>query len=342
MRRQAIVGLLLSLACLVYVLWEVDFPRLWQLIKDINPLYPLAVNALYALVFWFRSLRWRWLLAPVKACGLGRLYSATIIGFMGNNVLPARLGEFVRAYALSRLETTPVSSVLGSLVVERLLDGLTILALLFLTLLFVDPRAQAGAFSAEHLRAAGLGLFLLYLVVLAVVLGLVFRPEATERLLRGLTHRVWPSLAPKVGRTAHNFSQGLLALRRGGHLGRLVGYSLLVWSGMLGMGWVFLPAVGLPSSPLLAAMALVGGAMAAAVPAGPGFVGTYQLAATWSLMLVGVDREKALAFSLIYWAVQYFPLVVAGLIEMWRRGMNLESLGQKGRELAQEEEGAAS
>ncbi|MCF8033512.1 MAG: flippase-like domain-containing protein [Desulfarculaceae bacterium] len=326
MKWQLILGLGISAACLIWLLGQVDLAGLWILIKHLNPLYPLLVIAALAWIFYIRSQRWRVLLSPVKLCPDGQLYSANLIGFMANNILPVRLGELVRAYAANRLTGVPVSSVLATLVIERILDGMAILAFFFLALLFTDPRAQAGAFSVVYLRAAGLGLLAVYLGVLAVLVALYRWPQATVGWLAGLAGRFSPKLGQKLAEILAHFTQGLALLGKGRRLPLLVAQSLVMWLLTLLAGYLFLPAVGLPHSLLMAAMAMAGGTLAAAVPAGPGYIGTTQLAITWALMMTGADQERAAAFSLIYWACLYFPVVIAGLIEMTRRGMSLSSL----------------
>ncbi len=330
MKWQLFLGLGVSAACLIWLLGQVDLPRLWLLVTQLNLLYPLMVAALLAWIFYIRSQRWRVLLGPIKRCALGDLYSANLIGFMANNLLPARLGELVRAYAADRLTGVPVPSVLATLVIERILDGMAILAFFFLALLFTDPTAQAGAFNVAYLRAAGLGLLAAYLGVLAVLIALYRWPQATVGWLARLAGKLSARLGEKVQHLLNTFTQGLALLGKGRHLPLLVAQSLAMWLLTLLATYLFLPAVGLPHSPLMAAMALAGGTLAAAVPAGPGYIGTTQLAVMWALMMAGADQERAAAFGLLYWASCYFPVVAAGLVEMLRRGLSLSNLRRAG------------
>lgn len=326
MRWQLPLSLAISAACLVWLLGQVDLSRLGQLFSQLNFWYLLAVAVLLAWVFFLRSQRWQLLLRPLKRCPLGPLYSANLIGFMANNILPARLGEIVRAYAAGRLCAVPVSGALATLVIERILDGMAILAFFFLALFFTDPTARAGAFSVAYLR--GIGLFLLagYLAVLGLMAALWRWPSATSGQLAHLAGRLSPRLGEKTASILAGFTQGLGLLDQGRHLPLLIAQSLAMWLLMLLTAYVFLPAVGLPHSLLMAAMALVGGSLAAAVPSGPGYIGTTQVAVMWTLMLAGADQDRAAAFSLLYWAALYFPVTAAGLVEMLRRGLSLSSL----------------
>ncbi|MEW5911775.1 MAG: lysylphosphatidylglycerol synthase transmembrane domain-containing protein [Thermodesulfobacteriota bacterium] len=334
MRLHLILGLAISVACLVFLLRGVDLPRLWELIRQVNLLYYLMVTALLALSYYVRSLRWRLLLKPLKDCSLSALFSANLIGFMANNILPARLGELVRAYAANRLAQVPTSSALATLVIERVLDGMTLLVLLFAALLFADPKAQAGAFNVAYLRGAGLVLLAGYLGVLAVMVALYRWPQATTGWLAGLAGRFSPRLGNWVQEVLVHFTAGLAMLSQTRHLPLLLLQSALLWALSLVMAYLFLPAVGLPLSLLMAAMVMAGGSLAAAVPSGPGYVGTIQLAMLWALMLAGAGEDRATAYAVVFWAASYFPMTIAGLLEMARRGLSLGSLRQKAEEAA--------
>lgn len=326
MKLHLALGLAISLGCLAYLLGEVDLPRLWELLLQINPGYYLMVWAIYAWVFFLRSQRWRILLSPIKRCRVGDLYSANLIGFMANNLLPIRLGELVRAFAVDRLSQVPASSALATLIIERILDGMTLLVILFAALIFADPEAQAGAFNVAYLRGAGLFLLAVYLGVLALMAALWRWPSATTGWLVGLAGRLNQRLGVAVEGILAHFTEGLALLGQAHHLPLLLAQSAAMWVLTLLSVYLFLPAVGLPLNPLMAAMALAGGSLAAAVPSGPGYIGTSQLAIMWTMMMAGAEAELAAAFGMIYWAACYFPVTVAGLVEMMRRGLSLGSL----------------
>jgi len=128
-------GLGISLFFMVITFRKIDFHQLMVAFRSINVYYlGLAVVSTFV-SYWFRAVRWRVLLMPLKATRPKNLFSATIIGYMANNLLPARLGEFVRAYALARTESLTTSSVFATLVMDRLCDGFTVLLVLVITLL---------------------------------------------------------------------------------------------------------------------------------------------------------------------------------------------------------------
>ncbi|MCB2190723.1 MAG: flippase-like domain-containing protein [Deltaproteobacteria bacterium] len=326
MKWQILLGLAISAGCLVWLLGQVDLPRLWSLLAQLSPWYFLMVSVMLAWVFLLRSQRWRILLRPLKHCPLGPLYSANLIGFMANNVLPARLGEIIRAYTINRLRAVPVSGALATLVVERILDGMVILAIFFSALFFTDPAAQAGVFNVTYLRGVGFFLLAAYVGILGLLITLWRWPAATSGRLARLAGRLNHRLGQKTASILDDFTQGLGLLGQGRHLPLLIAQSVSLWLLNVAAAYLFLPAVGLPHNLLMAAMALVGGTLAAAVPSGPGYIGTSQVAMMWTLMLAGAEQDRAAAFGLVYWAAVYFPVTLAGLIEMLRRGLSLGSL----------------
>lgn len=327
-KLKTLLGLALSLACLGYVLRELDFARLWSLARGINPLYLLAINALYALSLVIRTWRWQALMRPVGACRFAPLFSANLIGFMANNVLPVRLGEVARAWAGARLAGPPLAATLATILSERMLDLPVMVGFLFVMLYFMEPGGAAGGFSVDSLHAAGVSLLCGYLVVMALLAAVARWPRPMIEFLAGVASRLSPGLAARLRRLLGSFTQGMATLGQGGALGRLLILSVLVRLPILGMHYCFLAAVGLPQTLYMAAMAALGHGLALMVPAGPGYIGTYQLGVFWTLLLAGAPREPALAYAVLFWAGQYFPIVIAGQVEAYRHGLALASLGR--------------
>jgi len=328
------LGVGVSGVCLYLVLRQVDFAQLWLLVQGLNPVYPLAVSAVLFFSFWIRGWRWALLLGPVGRPGQGGLYLANLVGFGANNLLPARLGELVRALACRRFTGIAATSALATVVLERVLDGMVLLGVLFWAVMSLEPGAQAGAFTVEALKGAGWTLLAVYLGVVALLAGLWRWPGTTVRLVGGLARRVAPSRAHKVEDSLMSFHQGLAAVSRGGSLAAVVGYSLLLWAVFSLNFMVFLPAVGLEPSMRLALFVMAGGALGTLVPAGPGYVGTMQLAVAWALMLAGAPEQKAMAYGLLIWAAHYLPITAAGLAVIWIKGLSLKNLRHESQELA--------
>ena len=123
-----LIGLGVSLLLLLVLIYQVDLSEVDDALAKVNyKLYLAPSIALYFVAVYFRAVRWRYLLSPMKVLPVGRLYPVVVIGYMANNLLPARLGELVRAYYLARREPINASSALGTVAVERVYDGMTLL-----------------------------------------------------------------------------------------------------------------------------------------------------------------------------------------------------------------------
>lgn len=329
--------LIVVVALVAVLLWwlfrNVDLAEVWGHIRAADAPLLLASAVIAMAGFAVRALRWKYFLAPVQRHSpFASRFAAVAVGFMANNLLPSgRAGEPGRAYAYSRMEPVGFTAALATLVVERLLDGAVIFTLLFVAILAPDfpaetlPETLAGAM---RIAAAGLGAALAGAVLvvafpsrcLAVGARLVaLLPSG--RLSTGLTRvmegvvgglssmRGWRLMLPAL---AWTFGVWLLQ-------------SLSFWAGFLAFDI---------RVPFAAAMLTNGAvAMAAALPATPGYLGTLQGAV--SLALVGVydqAAEPVLACAVAWHAVNFPPITVLGLWHARRLGISLKDFRGRGSE----------
>ena len=139
MRGKVWLGVAVSAVLLWVAVRGVSLDEVLHELRQVRPIWLVPVLASIFVRFWLTALRWQLLLQPVKRIGVHRLFAITMIGFMANNLLPARLGEFVRAYALGRSEALPSSLPFATIVIERLFDGFTLLMFLVGGLSFLRP-----------------------------------------------------------------------------------------------------------------------------------------------------------------------------------------------------------
>ena len=139
MRGKVWLGVAVSAVLLWVAVRGVSLDEVLQQLRQVRPVWLVPVIVSIFLRFWLTAVRWQVLLRPVKRVGIHRLFAITMIGFMANNVLPARLGEFVRAYALGRSEALPPSLPFATIVIERIFDGFTLLLFLVGGLSFLQP-----------------------------------------------------------------------------------------------------------------------------------------------------------------------------------------------------------
>jgi uncharacterized protein (TIRG00374 family) len=166
MKKKLYIGILVSVVFLYLAFRKVDYTELWQALKGANYWFIIPNIILGIFTMWMRAFRWKYMVNPIKKVGLGRLFSSVMIGFMGNNVLPARLGEFIRAYSLGSKENISKSASFATIVVERLFDGFSILFILWATLLlFPFPEWVKRGSNLFLLMNLGLLFFLIFLEI---------------------------------------------------------------------------------------------------------------------------------------------------------------------------------
>jgi uncharacterized protein (TIRG00374 family) len=264
-----------------------------------------AAMAVTVVGYVFRAARWRALLEPQAVLPLGRVFGPTVVGFLAINTLPARLGEFVRAYVLARLERLPTAGVLGSCAIERILDLVFLALFWMLSLLFAPFPEWFRVSGYVTLGLGGIGAAALWL--------LHVRRHAAERFVEGeLVARLPVKLRDGLRKAVPAFGEGLKALSAPGVLLKSAFWTAIMW---VVNGSVFLLvglAVGLQlplwSAFLLAFVVCV----AILLPSSPGFVGVMEAACVVGLSLVGVDGASALAFGLLYHLTMIAPLILLG------------------------------
>jgi glycosyltransferase 2 family protein len=318
-------GILVSLFFMVLLLKKIDFRSLVTALRSADIFYIFLAICFTFFNYFLRAVRWRYLLISEKSIRLSSLYPATIIGYMANNLLPARLGEFVRAYMLAQKEQLETPAVFASLVIDRLFDGFTVLLLLLITLFTL--RMPAGMEDAAGaLRAGGAIMFLLYC---GVVLFLYLLKRQTVRTLSAVGYVLKPfpkrfsdSIIPLLG----SFIGGIRLSRRGGHLAALFASSAGIWL------FCILPVdmtlrsfnIHLPVTASIFILILL--VFAVMVPASPGYIGTYHYACYKGLSVFGVPETTSVSIALIMHGTGFFPVIIAGLYYLWKNKISLNEL----------------
>jgi uncharacterized protein (TIRG00374 family) len=276
---------------------------------------PLMLLSAYTIVI--RCQRWRLLLRPLGDVPFLPLFSATCIGFFCNMVLPLRIGEVVRPVLLARRTKLPASSVLGSVLLERLLDMVTILGFLGTVVMLVPV--------SETIRRSGVAFLAFAVAVVTLVLALQRRHPLALRLMSGTFALLPATLRARADEAMHGFIDGLQGL--GGALLRIALYSLFLWltiASVFALGFI---ACGLPI-PLvsggLTLVTVVAGAVSA--PSAPGFIGTFQAGCIVALALFGVDRADAIPYSFVVWATQWLAQIVLGVVFLLRENVSFRDI----------------
>jgi len=278
---------------------------------------PLALLSAYSIVV--RAQRWRLLLSPVGTLRFLPLFSATCIGFFCNMILPLRVGVVVRPVLLARRTATPVSSVIASVFLERLLDMVTILIFLGVVVMLVPV--------SDAVRRSGLVFVIFAFTAVTVVVALQRRHWLAIGLVQWGLARLPSKVRMRADAALHDFIEGLQGIGGGGMFLRIAASSLFLWiviASVFGIGFM---ACGLDVPPVTGSLALVtvvAGAVSA--PSAPGFIGTFQAGCVVALSFFGVGRAEAIPYSFIVWTAQWLMQIVLGGVFLMRENVTFHDI----------------
>ena len=296
----------------------------------------LLVVVVATLPFPLRVIRWRLLLRSEgdRPVPWPALWNAVAIGFMANNLLPARAGEFARAYVVKRQAPVRFITALATIGVERLFDGLLMLGLMAVAIAapsFPGHGTPQGALIARVADAAALA-FLGLLVVAFVV---AVHPAPWLRLLDRLTQALLPArIAAPVNHLAHGLVEGLGVLKRPSRFAAVAAWSLVQWLVNAASFALCFRAFGLavPPEGSLLLQGILG--FGVAIPSSPGFAGVFEKATQFTLLLYHVDASRALAYALAYHVTTFVPITLLGLHALSRTHLHLTDLRDASAEAA--------
>lgn len=309
------------------MLHDVEIPALVGHVRNARWTWFAAAVLAATLTFPLRTIRWRYLLR-IEGVTLpfGPLWHATAIGFMANNILPARAGEFARAYAARQLTGVRFSTAFASIAVERILDGLTMVAMLVVATLAADFDAGAtvGGVTVERLAlVAGLAFGGLFLAALAVVRWPALMLGIARSVASRLLSARW---ADRMTAVLEGIVMGLEALRTPGQIVILAFWSVVVWTvGAASFYLAFLAfGIDVPWTAALLLQSVI--AFGVAIPSSPGFFGVFEAAARASLVLYGVAPDVAVSLAIGFHIGGFVPITVLGLYSLGRAGLRLAQL----------------
>ncbi len=336
------IGIAISVVCLFLVFRGIDFAKVFEAMKSVNYLFILFSVILQLTTIWLRAERWKYLLTPIKRLTFKHLVPATMIGFMANNILPARAGEFIRAYVIGKKEQISKTSAFATIVIERVFDMLTMLLFLLvviLTLKFPETANGGGIsslISVSALEKIGIVSTLFVLGLLAFLILLKELPNKTTQFITLLCKPLPASLSHKVLEFVNSFRIGLRVLDTGSHLFWVIFWSFAVWFTAIFGGWMVLKAFALPLSFMAAMFINVIIAFSAAIPSSPGYVGPFHAAVSAGILffLPTLDKSAVAGIAIIFHLTCIIPITLAGLYFLWKENMSIAEI----QHVEQEEE----
>jgi uncharacterized protein (TIRG00374 family) len=321
-RWQFWVGVLISVVFLWWALGKLNWGDFWQAVKTANYWWILPGIAVYFVGVWVRAWRWHYLLRPVKLVKTSSMFPITCIGYMGNNIYPARAGEVLRAVILKRREGVPISASLATIIVERIFDAVVMLGFVFVNLPALAKLATSDSGfvgNIQEFALIGTGLFVGALVVF--LLAAMF-PKVTIRIGQWFIDRFMPKrFREQSTGILHKFLDGLASLRSPFNILMVFFTSVLIWL-LETAKYLFVMHAFTFRVSFFALMMLNGIAnLATTIPAAPGYIGTWEAVTKAVLVAYNVEGAEALGYAVVLHMALWLPITLLGAYFMTREGV---------------------
>jgi glycosyltransferase 2 family protein len=326
-RSGALVGVAVSAVFLWIAFRGIHFGEVWQHLRAADPLLLTLAIANHTLGIHVRALRWKYLLIPVTGpMPLRPRVAATAIGIAANNVIPLRVGEFARALVLARQTGTRIPAVLGTILMERVFDGLVMVASVFAVMALVSfplPPTVGGLDPG----AAARWLLIVAGSIGALLVLLTAFPHGAARAVESATGFLPESWRRAIADSLLSFFRGLSVLRSPRYFLLSVAWAVGQWIFLAAGFYLGFLAFGMENASFAGAVflqAIIG--FAVSIPSTPGFFGPWEAASRYALGLWGVDDGHAVSFAIAFHTGTYLLMTAIGGYYLWRLGLRWRDL----------------
>src|SRR5687768_9563682 len=331
------LGVLISVLFIWLALRGLHLNEFWGAVKQANYIWLIPGIAVYFIGVWVRAWRWHYLLGPIKQIPTREIFPIVTMGYMGNNVYPARAGEVLRAVILKRKQGVSMSASLATIIVERIFDGVVMLAFVFLNLPELAKLTSSSGFvgNIQQVAVIGTGIFLGALFVFIVA---AMFPSIMARLgLWFITHFTPTRLHERIISLMNKFLDGLASLRSPFNVLMVFFTSVIIWLLETGKYWFVMQAFDFSVS--FFALMLMNGIvnLATTIPSAPGYIGTFDAPGIAVLTAYGVDQATAAGYTLVLHVALWLPITLLGAYYLAREGIKWDDkirneLGEKANE----------
>lgn len=308
MNKKVIFGILISLICIVLVylsVRDINLHDVFIALEKIKLIYVIYFILLVIFMQLLRSYRWGVILQPMEKIDQVSLFSVTSVGFLAIAAIPARIGELARPYLISKRSSIKMSSALGTILVERVLDGFSVLAIAVIVIFLTEL--------PPFMIKSGFVFFLLAFLMFCFIAFLILRKEKALKLINKVLNKLPGKLAHKMDELIYHFIDGFQIITNIKLLLYLFFLSALIWLVDVMAIYVLLLAFGF-NLPLIASfVVMIILIVGIAIPTAPGYIGNWHLACVLALSLFGLAEAQTLSFAVVYHFLSMVIVMVLGV-----------------------------
>jgi len=318
LRKSAILGILISIVFLILAFRNINLKEFSGALTQAHFIYIIFAFSIYLTSFLIRAVRWKIILRPVKNIKFSSSFSVIMIAWMANNLLPARLGEIIRAYVIGKKENISRSASFATIIIERILDGLTLILIFVLLTIFLqlpDWEKRIGLIAGAFFIGSLLFLILMKTIKIHTAKPVIFIINLFPK-----------KISEKIFYIINRFAEGLDFFSMRKEQFQSIILSMFIWL-IEGITFYFIIKSLQLQIPWYAAFqTLVIINLGILIPSSPGYIGTYHYFGILALSIFNVGKESALSFAIIIHALQYISVTSIGLFYTYKEGWNLKKL----------------
>ncbi|PKN50984.1 MAG: hypothetical protein CVU55_14050 [Deltaproteobacteria bacterium HGW-Deltaproteobacteria-13] len=305
MNKKVILGILISVILVYLSVRGINLQDVLNDLKQIQLSYVIFFLILVILMQYLRSYRWGVILQPMEKIDQVSLFSVTSVGFLAIAAIPARIGELARPYLISRRSTIKMSSALGTIIIERILDSFTVLTIAVIVLLLTDL--------PSWMIQSSIIFFLLALAMFCFILFLILRRDTALQFINIILSKLPGKLANKIDELIHHFIDGLQIVTNIKLLLYLFLLSIVIWLLDVLAIYILLLSFGFTLPVMASFVLMIILIVGIAIPAGPGYIGNWHFACVLALSFFSLAKADALSFAVVYHFLSMAVVVVLGV-----------------------------
>lgn len=305
MNKKIILGILISVILVYLSVKGINLHDVLSDLKNIQLSYVIYFLLLIILMQVLRSYRWGVILQPMEKIDQLSLFSVTSVGFLAIAAIPARIGELARPYLISKKSSIKMSSALGSIIIERILDSFTILSIAMIVIFLTDL--------PSWMIKSSIIFFLLALALFCFVLFLILRRESALKFINIILNKIPGKLANKIDELIHHFIDGLQVVTNINLLLYLLFLSAAIWLVDVLAIYTLLSSFGFTLPVMASFVLMIILIVGIAIPTAPGFIGNWHAACWLGLSLFGLAKTEAVSFAVVYHFLSMVVLVIFGV-----------------------------